>query len=407
MSLLLKNDPDWPENFCSTDLCGGALSLLGRDGCQVLVPAELLLAVSPLVRTMMTDLLPPAFSPHVISIPGVTGAVLLMVAELLSKGTAVVHANKKEVQEVFKMMRIEACISCCVADMEVKDEDLTKGCSQSDIYIKIEKSDDNKESEYYEDFRNLAADKVENKNIESNLSEGNNSLEVLLRSNENKPEDEENRRDTEPDILRQHSSMKHFKCDQCEYKAARRDNLKQHMLIHTGEKPFACGQCSYRAVSRGKLKRHLLVHSTRVKPFACDQCSYRAGTSSCLKQHVLIHMGERSFACDQCAHRAISSARLKQHMLVHSRERLFDCDQCSYRAVSRGSLKRHLKVHLRKRAFNCDQCSYKAVSRELLNQHLRVHAKERFACGQCSYGAVSKRLLKQHMQIHSKEKPFA
>ena len=152
MSLVLRKDPAWLETLCSTDVSGGALlTLLGKDGCQVPVPAALLVAVSPLVKSIMSDLLPPAYSPHVISIPAATGAVLLMVAELLSKGTAVVHANKVEVQEVFKIMRIEAFLSYCVADMEVKDEDLTEmteDCSQSEIYVKIEKSDENKESEY-------------------------------------------------------------------------------------------------------------------------------------------------------------------------------------------------------------------------------------------------------------------
>ena len=60
------------------------------------VPASLLVAVSPLVKSMMAELLPPAYSPHVISIPAVTADVLLMVAELLTKGAAVVHAASNE-----------------------------------------------------------------------------------------------------------------------------------------------------------------------------------------------------------------------------------------------------------------------------------------------------------------------
>merc|ERR1719341_1657277 len=60
-------------------------------------------------------------------------------------------SNNEEVQEVFKMMGIEAFLSYSVAGREVKDEDLTE-----------EKSDENKESEFYEDFDNLGRIKVEN-----------------------------------------------------------------------------------------------------------------------------------------------------------------------------------------------------------------------------------------------------
>merc|ERR1719318_2461726 len=133
----------------------------------------------------MADLLPPVHSPHVISIPAVTGAVLLLVAELLLKGTAVVNANG-EVQEVFKMMGIEAFLSYCVPNMEVKDEDLTEDCSQSEIHVKVEKSDEIKDNEYDGDFGYLSAIKIENEESESNLflKRNKSSSDILLPSNQ-------------------------------------------------------------------------------------------------------------------------------------------------------------------------------------------------------------------------------
>ena len=68
---------------------------------------------------MMAEILPPTFSPQIISIPAATGDVLLLVAELLSKGEAVVNENKSgEVQDVLKMMRIEAFLSYVFVDRE-------------------------------------------------------------------------------------------------------------------------------------------------------------------------------------------------------------------------------------------------------------------------------------------------
>ena len=69
----------------------GPLALLSEDGCHVPVPAVLLLALSPLVRSLMADLLPPAHNHHVLSIP---------------------EDMKRKVVKVFHMMMIESFISC-------------------------------------------------------------------------------------------------------------------------------------------------------------------------------------------------------------------------------------------------------------------------------------------------------
>jgi len=390
MSLVLSKYPNWLETLCSSEV---ALTLLGEDGCQVQVPAALLVAVSPLVKSMMADLLPPAYSPHVISIPAVTGAVLLLVAELLTKGTAVVNANNGEVQEVFKMMGIEAFLSHCVPNMEVKDEDLTEDCSQSEIHVKVEKSDEIKDSEYDGDFGYLSAIKIENEEIESNLflERNKSSSDILLPSKENKDKESE----------------KPFACDLCSYTAVHKGNLNQHMLIHTGEKPFACDHCDYTTARKTHLRQHMLVHS-REKPFACDQCDYRTAHSWHLKQHMLIHTGEKVFACDQCSYRAVRRSDLKKHLLIHTGEKPFACNECAHRTVSKARLKKHMLVHSTEKPFACDQCDYKSVRVEDLKWHMLIHTGVKpFACDQCDYKSVRGGHLKRHMLIHTGVKPFA
>jgi len=401
MYLVLRKDPDWPKTLFSTDISAGALTLLGEDGSQVQVPAGLLVAVSPLVKNMMADLLPPAYSPHVISLPAVTGAVLLVVAELLSKGATVVHANNGEVQDVFKMMGIEASFSYCVVDTEVKDEGFAEDCSES--YVKIEDSDENKKSEYYEDFESLSAIKVKNKRNESNLSKRNDShFEDPLPSNENKPEDDKKVQECDKNVnknnVRQHG-VKPFKCDHCAYKAISSAYLKRHMLNH-GVSRFACDECAYRCVTRSRLRQHMLVHS-REKTFACDLCDYRTVTRGRLNEHMVTHTGEKPFACDQCEYRAVRRARLNEHMVTHTGEKAFACDQCDFRAVSRGRLNEHMVIHTEEKAFACDQCDYRAVSRRRLNEHLVIHKVDKpFACDQCDYRTVRRASLKKHMLKH-------
>merc|ERR1719318_2091111 len=255
-----------------------------------------------MVNSMMADLLPPAHSPQVISIPAVTGPVLLLVAQLLSEGATVLHANNGEVQEVFKMMGIKAFFSYCVAaDREVKNENSAEDCSQS-----------------------------ENNLLDRNKSSSN---DFLLPSKENKPEENKSRIECDENILkkyiRNHPVKKSFKCDQCAYGAESSVHLNRHMLIH-GERSYSCDECDHRCISSKRLKQHMLIHSSE-KPFACDQCSYKTAIKGNLKQHMEIHTEEKQIACGQCSYRCGSRKFLKEHMLVHSTEKLFACEECAYR----------------------------------------------------------------------------
>ena len=142
---------------------------------------------------------------------------MLLVAELLSKGEAVVNENKSgEVQDVLKMMRIEAFLSYAFVDREVKDEELTEGetkdCSKLEMYVKRE----NMESEYYEEV------KVEGQKFKSSLLERNNSSsEVMQPFNKNKPETievvEECVKNVTEKQVRREAVKKTLKCDQCAF----------------------------------------------------------------------------------------------------------------------------------------------------------------------------------------------
>ena len=110
MNLILKNDPVWLGSLPTPDDCT-TLVLIGGDGHQVAVPAPLLLAVSPLVRSILTGLLPPVYCPCFLSFPA-TGDVLQVVKDILTTGT-VAGDNVEEVEEVRQvlgMLEVEALI---------------------------------------------------------------------------------------------------------------------------------------------------------------------------------------------------------------------------------------------------------------------------------------------------------
>jgi len=113
MTIILKQDagPVWLGSLPSPP-ASPTLLLLGGNGQQVAVPAPLILAVSPLVRSIFIDLLPPAFAPCILSLPDVTSKVLHVVVDILDTGELVgEHEDDiEEVRKVFKMLGVEASL---------------------------------------------------------------------------------------------------------------------------------------------------------------------------------------------------------------------------------------------------------------------------------------------------------
>ena len=53
------------------------------------------------------------------------------------------------------------------------------------------------------------------------------------------------------------SDLLRFDCDQCDYKATRKNNLLTHLKSkHEGIK-YPCDQCDYKGTGKGNLSRHL------------------------------------------------------------------------------------------------------------------------------------------------------
>ena len=86
------------------------------------------------------------------------------------------------------------------------------------------------------------------------------------------------------------SGLKPFKCDYCDKRYTRRDNLNRHIKTHrgAGKKPFRCNHCDYRGISESHLKIHVRVH-TGERPFKCDHCEKRFKTRGNVKRHMKVH----------------------------------------------------------------------------------------------------------------------
>ena len=116
MFYLFKRDPPvWLESLLPSDpYSKSTIELLCVDGCGVAVPADPLLATSPLLRTILRDHLPSVYSPPALTMPAVTAEVLKIVGELLTTGTSSCLGKEsvEEVNQVCKMLGIEAFLEC-------------------------------------------------------------------------------------------------------------------------------------------------------------------------------------------------------------------------------------------------------------------------------------------------------
>ena len=144
-----------------------------------------------------------------------------------------------------------------------------------------------------------------------------------------------------------------YSCDQCEYSAGKRINLKQHKEKEHEGRRYTCNQCEYSACSRSHLRHHKKVKHEGMR-YLCDQCKYAATTSSDLKRHKEVkHEGIR-YPCDQCEYSAGQLAHLKEHMKRKHEGIAYQCDRCLYLANTLQHLKMHKENKHEGIAYPCD-----------------------------------------------------
>ena len=106
-----------------------------------------------------------------------------------------------------------------------------------------------------------------------------------------------------------HTNERPYSCQNCEYEARTNYSLKRHMLYRCGKPKFIsggeyqCNLCDYSTFEDRYLQQHLRCH-TGERPFSCDQCEFRSARKANLKIHKLTHINrEKAFPCGQCSRR--------------------------------------------------------------------------------------------------------
>ena len=373
MNLILRHDPVWLESLPTPDgSTTPTLLLIGGDSRQVEVPAALLLAVSPLVRSILTDLLPPAYCLCFLSLPA-TGEVLQVVRDLLTSGTvAGDHVDAiEEVRQVLGMLGIEALLVSYqlesiqvgqVFDRNIKEELSSEGSDISleetkvkveDAIVKIENQDDTNVE--VEEESNTFGQRPHEKNFTPKSS-------LKLKS--------------------PYNSFSTFSCNLCKEKFAIRSLLKRHIeSVHkTG---ISCSFCPQKFTLKQTLRRHIKSEHDKSE-FTCYLCSKKFRLKHGLVSHIQYVHDQIKVECHLCPQKFTTKQSLVRHIKSVHDQITIQCNLCPQKFTQKESLKMHIKAVHEQIKIQCDLCPKQFSNKSKLVMHIKsFHYQIKIQCNIC------------------------
>jgi len=302
MNLVLKRDPVWLGSLPSPNASPNLL-LLGGDGQQVAVPATLLLAVSPLVRSILTDLLPPAYSPCFLSLPAVTEEVLHVMVDILATGAASgEHMDMiEDVGKVFEMLAVDISLVSCYLGTIQAGKVLDGGSDKFEVIVK-------KEDEEIAD-----AEKDDDKALEKSLFPQNFTQESTLSM----------KSDTDPDhvnsVHKQSVDESSIICILCNQKFTQKSSLVKHIKSTHKEIKISCKLCPQKFVCKQNLGRHIKSVHEQIK-IPCELCPQKFSQKHCLVRHIKSVHEQIKIFCNLCSRKFAGKRNLVKHVKsVHNK----------------------------------------------------------------------------------------
>ena len=251
----------------------------------------------------------------------------------------------------------------------------------------------------------------------------------------------ENEEDLRNHDLENHCNNETYKCDNCDYTAAKKNELIEHYADqHKESKIFLIrknssgqnGQYSYRKLKYCRhcdqifgvawhLRKHLYQsHNQSVPKNQCLMCDREFEKVKGVDHHMYNHhiglkikCSTKSFRCDEIFD---TDEEFQIHFTEkHQRADEYTCHICGqiFSSLNRAKFNRHVDSHemegKQKPAFECKQCLKVFFFETDLKRHLSstTHGGKTFPCSICDYKASKKQNLKVHMdENHSSERPF-
>ncbi|KAI1705410.1 c2H2-type zinc-finger domain-containing protein [Ditylenchus destructor] len=102
-----------------------------------------------------------------------------------------------------------------------------------------------------------------------------------------------------------------YKCQFCDFAAARHSSLVVHGRIHSDDKPYKCQFCEFSSAQNGNLTAHIRIH-TGEKPYKCRFCDYAAARS--VTEHERSHSDDKPYKCRFCEFESAYGQSLNLHI---------------------------------------------------------------------------------------------
>jgi hypothetical protein len=425
------------------------VNLLSKEGQVTSVPAQLLIASSPYLNSI---LMMPSFScsPNSISLPSATSSTLKLLAQILcmgeteeSGGLEMTMINMRELQDVFVLLgiNIKLCPKLSYAKLAketgssgggvVKEEVLE---SEDNQLIK-KKSNVAKMSSSSGMFRQSRLLKEFKKNIMRNLTDevDANCSEMTLQK---KTDTKAGGKSLDVKFSMQSDSVNLVKCD---------TDVKKSTFKKSESEEAMCNICSVQFAKYTSLRRHYRENHgiqdkksgrevTKPSVQKCLHCGLKFRFRGSLLRHIRrvhnsenkqkIHSGkELYYNCGDCDEKYLNIHFLQRHMKdQHSKEIIsVSCQDCSLVLTNRKDMNQHCQeVHkrnnesienvkmevlhednlskLNKRRNKCNDCgkTFKKRSGGLKKHIERFHEGKTYGCGVCEVICAYKRNVQRH-----------
>jgi len=274
----------WLESVSSSDSFL-MIMIFGADECRVAVPAVLLLAVSPLLRSILNT-----SHNHLdafLTVPFATERVLLFVRDILVSGTVAGIAVEEvdDVKEILQMLTVDATLVCCLSGTYDVTSILNRNMKLTgNIEASNNHNDDeeNASNSHNEDEEASHHHKLEVMETDSQVVVFKTNPYVKMKRMKNLVND-------------QFGSIQNgYKCQECDKTYSRKYELKKHAeSVHRLIK-YKCDVCDEYFAWKRSLNRHLeSVHKQNI--YKCDVCTKTYSRKNNLEIHIrTAHMESES-----------------------------------------------------------------------------------------------------------------
>ncbi|XP_046369476.2 axoneme-associated protein mst101(2)-like [Haliotis rufescens] len=203
-----------------------------------------------------------------------------------------------------------------------------------------------------------------------------------------------------------------FKCDRCDFDAAKRVVFAKHMLLHD---VIMCFKCPFVCTTQEALEEHVTEeHKNKGDLKLCRLCSRYIRCpegEDTLEKHMEECKGKVPLVCKECNKEFKYESGLKVHISTHfpDQPKLYTCELCSYQSNYKANLHKHIQnIHQeRQKTIKCRECDKMFYKEEHMRRHLRLHAESRpFQCEKCEKAFKTVNAMRCHMESHNTGRPF-